>query len=313
MQPKLRILWLYAARPALEYYEALQRHLREDGHTVEERQLPFPPTEALLTGYDVAVASFGLFHDERPGAKLPQLPAWERRTGSLCGRANSADSRLPLVALLNKEYAHLEAKLGWLRAHCLSAALTFHHNASNFAAATGVPFTRLSFAVEPHIFDGSGGEAAAAHFVQPTPGMTPGASAAHGKSDDGGWGGGRSDGGGGGSGGSRVAHNYSHDVGFSGTVRHDQAGNWRGVLWAQAFPQLRSRVRVWWGGAGSVHHGVAFKALEQGEYAAAMRSSKAWLSTTGPAQLARLPSRRRSKALVTVTPPRPGACGTTCG
>ena len=249
----LRIAWLdETSHPSVEYYDALSTHLRTLGHSVEVRRPPFrrgdmgngPPRgqpvpfreiENEAQQFDVVVASFSWMNDESPGKSIRKLPAWRNGTGAFCGCTP------PLVVLLNKEYTKLTMKLAWLREHCVIAALTAHHDHVKFSKETGVPFTRISFAAEPHLF-----------------------------------------------GGSRLAnsnHSYTHDIGFSGVLREDQTGNMRSMIWDRGFKRLRSLVRVWWGGRGSVHHGVDFKHLNQSEYAAAMRGSKLWLSTTGPADL----------------------------
>ena len=260
----LRIAWLDETyHPDVYYYDVLRTHLQAFGHSVETRRPPMRPGDAgerkQATGqpvpfreiddearqFDVVVASFGWMFDENPSRAVRRLPGWQTDTGALCGSGGP-----PLVVVLNKEYVKLGVKMAWLRAHCVSAALSAHHDHATYARQTGVPFTRISFAVEPHVFNGAGGA-----------GLTPSYKTDH------------SDG------------SYTHDIGFSGVLRRDQSGNSRGLIWDRGFPRLRHLVRVWWGGSGSVHHGVAFRGVNQTQYAAAMRGSKLWFSTTGPADL----------------------------
>ena len=140
-------------------------------------------------------------NDENPSTPIRRLPAWKYDTGTLCGSGGP-----PLVVLLNQEYAKLSAKLAWMRAHCVSAALTTHHDYVEYAKQTDVPFAHISFAAEPRLFDGSSDAS------------------------------------------TRCSHNcsYAHDIGFSGTLRPDQTGNIRDVIWRLGFPQLRRRAGLVW-------------------------------------------------------------------
>ena len=257
----MRIAWLDETwHPEVYYYDVLRVHLQAFGHSVETRKppllmgdarggkqasgqpVPFHGVDGEARQFDVVVVSFGWMYDETPSRSIRRLPAWLRETGAFCGSGGP-----PLVVVLNKEYVKLSAKVAWLRAHCVTSALSAHHDHATFANQTGVPFTRISFAVEPHLFNGATGAG-------------PDVSLTHHDS-------------------------YTHDIGFSGVLRKDQSGNSRDLIWDHGFPRLRRLVRVWWGGSGSVHHGVGFRGVNQTEYAAAMRGSKLWLSTTGPADL----------------------------
>lgn len=79
---------------------------------------------------------------------------------------------------------------------------------------------------------------------------------------------------------------YECDLGFTGVVRGEQTANWRFRIWRESWPRLRARgVRLYSGERGGVHVGVAHADLNASEYVRRMRSCKAWLSTTGPADL----------------------------
>jgi len=69
-------------------------------------------------------------------------------------------------------------------------------------------------------------------------------------------------------------------------VRRDHTSNWRYKIWKQSWPRLASSgVRLYTGEKGGVHVGVAHAELNATEYVRNMRASRAWLSTTGPADL----------------------------
>ena len=155
---------------------------------------------------------------------------------------------LLLVQSLSPEYVLLPQKLAWIRAHCVQRALTVHHHAARFEANTSTPFTRIWFGVNVAKF------AAGA----PVPAEAP----------------------------PKSSSQYEYDVGFTGVIRADQTANWRYRIWREAWPRLRaSGLRLFAGGKGSVHVGVAHAALNSTEYVHAMRASRMWLSTTGPADL----------------------------
>ena len=59
---------------------------------------------------------------------------------------------IPIFIILNKEYAALEKKLGWIKNVKPVAAFTVHHDYEEYSRITGVPFYQLPFAVNPDVF-----------------------------------------------------------------------------------------------------------------------------------------------------------------
>lgn len=269
----LRIAWLEQQHPNLGYYDAIRHELTRRGHAVVVARPVKTHGKLNLTwirsSVDVVLLGFGWFPMERP--PLPRLPEYARAAAAAGNEtstsASAADSlfssacrhrRLPpLVAMVNKEYVMLKEKLAWIRAHCVDAALTVHHDARKYGEETAVPFHRIWFGVDVERFAGVGGansssssSAGAANSLLP----------------------------------SRTV--YAHDLGFTGVVRSEQTANWRYRIWKQAWPVLASRgLRLFSGGPKGVHVGVTHAELNATEYVRAMRSSKLWLSTTGPADL----------------------------
>jgi hypothetical protein len=75
---------------------------------------------------------------------LVRIPALLGRRDD--GTGDCPSNHIPVVALLNKEYVGLAAKLRWLSDHCVTAAFTVHHDALSFSTTSGIPFHRISFA-----------------------------------------------------------------------------------------------------------------------------------------------------------------------
>jgi hypothetical protein len=91
---------------------------------------------------------------------------------------------------------------------------------------------------------------------------------------------------------SRSSPTYEYDLGFTGVIRHEQTNNWRYQIWRHTWPRLRAHgLRLYSGPKGGVHVGVAHAAVNLSVYVHAMRHSKMWLSTTGPADLVRTRAR----------------------
>jgi len=215
-----------------------------DGHPAAGDQLagsaPRPlPRQLSLTGV-MSKLSLGR-----------RLEAMRRLSRRFAPRGNSTSStpcycgHVPLLVVLNKEYTAMPAKFHWFKAHCVSAALTVHHNASQFEAATGVPFHRITFGVD------------AGTFMAP-PAASPTASRGY-LYDIGFTGVLRRD----------QTANWRSEI-----MRH----SWprlkaSGVRFFE--PGL----------ARTIHAGVAHATLGVDRYAAGIRSCKMWLSTTGPADL----------------------------
>jgi len=264
----LHVAWLEVPHPGLSYYEALRAPLESLGHNItflrsrSTRGFDAGILNARLPKMDVAFASFGFFPMEQ-GA-LPHLHEFLRpnqneslpqlQQPSLCGV-------VPLVVLINKEYALMQQKLAWLRTHCVESAMSVHHDIEAFEQQTGVPFHRIWFGVD------------VGRFARP-------ATSASSATDDGG----ASNPSGGIS--TVTRYDYTYDLGFTGVVRADQTQNWRYRIWKQAWPVLMKRgLRLFSGPKGGVHIGVAHAEVNQSEYVTAMRGSKLWLSTTGPSDL----------------------------
>lgn len=312
MPTHLRVAWLEEAHSQLSYYDAVRPELSLRGHSVSEVRRP--PTrsnrtlaDALSAGHDVVLVAFGFFTVERGplprlpeferaacGAEASSLPSPPRASPPFAGRLLAAHAthaahaahaahairrnrtrsehclcgRVPLVVMVNKEYALLREKLAWLRAHCVDAALSVHHDAPRFEAETGVPFWRIWFGVDALAFANGGplppsdGDGAGARASSGS--ATPASDAAR----------------------HEASHTYSYDLGFTGVVRTDQTANWRYRIWRHAWPALAKRgLRLFSGPPKGVHLGVTHMELNASEYVRAMRGSKAWLSTSGPADL----------------------------
>ena len=228
----MRIGWLeVGVHPGLGYYDAIQEPLRRLGHQILELRAPahgFPPNalRASLADKDVALVGFGWFAQERPPVRyIPEFLHCEESnvtSGVFASTRKCKDDNLchaiPLVAILNKEYVLMKEKLAWMRAHCVAAALTVHHDASLFARQTQVPFHRIWFGVNASAFSASSADVA-----------------------DG-----------------SENHRYQYDLGFTGVVRAEQTANWRYRIWRHAWPVLSQRgLRLFSGGRGGVHVGVA--------------------------------------------------------
>lgn len=213
-------------------------------------------------------------------SRPPLLPAFAGSDG-----AARAFSPLPPSLSLCDDAAHrvpsscAAEKYEWLRAHCVHAAFTVHHDVARYEAATGVPFYRTSFGVDAARF------AAPSLAVSPSPPMPApsgggdnltrhvlgGRERAERPTEQGG---------------GRDADGYRYDLGFTGVVRSDQTGNWRYHIWKRSWPRLRALgVRLFSGDSGGVRIGKAHAELSPAEYVRQMRSCKVWLSTTGPADL----------------------------
>jgi len=254
MSSPLRIAWLEVPHPGLGYYDAIRAPLQSLGHNVSlmrSRSLHGFGAQELssrLFGTDVAFLGFGWFPMER-GA-LPRLQEFERNRTAHASAAKTLCGTVPLVVLINKEYALLQQKLAWLRAHCVDAALSVHHDVTLYQQQTQVPFHRIWFGVDIEKFS----------HPPPNGDRQSGTVPPH--------------------------EAYAFDLGFTGVVRPDQTANWRYRIWKQAWPTLSKRgLRLFSGPQGGVHVGVAHAELNSTEYVRAMRASKMWLSTTGPSDL----------------------------
>ena len=170
--PTMRVAWLELPHPRLSYYDALLKPLSERGcdmTVVRGRSTRRGLQKGMLRTVigerscsskqkhvDVALVAFGWFMMETPWIPIPPIPEFGSScNGSLPYNDECLCGSIPLVVLLNKEYAKLTEKLSWLQSHCVSAAMTVHHDASKYAAATGVPFHRIWFGVDTE------------HFAQP--------------------------------------------------------------------------------------------------------------------------------------------------
>jgi hypothetical protein len=161
---------------------------------------------------------------------------------------------VPLVVLINKEYALMQQKIAWLRQHCVEAALSVHHDVATFQNKSGVPFHRIWFGVDVGLFAQRPSLSTSLFAPQS---YLP-----------------------------NKSHEYVYDLGFTGVVRRDQTNNWRYQIWRNAWPLLSKRgLRLFSGPRGGVHIGVAHAEINQSSYIEAMRGSKLWLSTTGPSDL----------------------------
>lgn len=288
----LRVLWIEQSHPGLGYYDALQHELSRRGHnvTVWSKHRKSPRLNHALIGMDVALVAFGWFHQE--SGRIPHISQYLRNQSdtSPAARNDSLCGRIPLVVMLNKEYVLMTAKLEWIRIHCVHRALTVHHHAGTFAANTSTPFTRFTFGVDIDTFArGTGASISTAEPDDPNPPHPPQALALPNAR-------------GGGAGGvvstrargmkaalaaaAATAHEYEHDIGFTGVIRGAQTANWRFRIWREAWPRLAAhKLRLYSGPQGGVHIGVAHVSLNTSEYVRQMRASKMWLSTTGPADL----------------------------
>jgi len=288
----MRVAWLEVPHPGLGYYGALLEPMRSLGHNVTLVRARstggFGSSGALADRLrdlraDVAFASFGWFPME--SGRLPILHEFlkpsENSTSAKLREGDALCGKLPLVVLINKEYALLRAKLEWVRKHCVQAALSVHHDVALYERESGVSFHRIWFGVDVDLF--AAGSRPSGDGANDTLAAGTGTAARHG----------------------RVGHNYSqrlrlssarsgaawplsytYDLGFTGVVRKDQTDNWRYKIWKHAWPVLaRQGIRTYSGDRGSVHIGVAHNALNQSTYIQSMRSSKLWLSTTGPSDL----------------------------
>ena len=113
----------------------------------------------------------------------------------------------------------MQEKMTWLRAHCVHAALSVHHDVAKFEIVSGVPFHRIWFGVD------------AARFAEDS--TQRGSDVV---SDE----------------------HYEYDLGFTGVIRHDQTDNWRARIWKQAWGLLAKRgLRLYSGPPKGVHAGVA--------------------------------------------------------
>lgn len=332
---RLSLAWIELDHPPLDYYDSIEARLPHNVTTIRPSRGRSVARGLQATHYDAAIVGFGYFKDERP--PLPKLPEFSR---AACGAANASRrlapaaslcwcGRLPLLVILNKEYSMLRAKLDWLRAHCVDAAFSVHHDVASYQRQTGVPFHRISFAVDAARF-GGGGLLVGRHrrqdlnstqldsAQQAQPGGRRGqATQSTARRQDnggdeaaarpGGGAGGRARAGSGPASeidlmidlnsthqlnstrqaqhgqAARAGHTYEIDLGFTGVIRRDQTANWRYRIWKSSWPRLAKRgVRLYSGERGGVHIGVAHAALDGAEYVRRMRSSKLWLSTTGP-------------------------------
>ncbi|MDP3920782.1 MAG: glycosyltransferase [Candidatus Omnitrophota bacterium] len=67
-----------------------------------------------------------------------------------------ADTSLPKVAILNKEYVNLDAKLRYMSDNKIDLAFTHHHDTRAYEKRTGIPFSFFPFAVDPEKFSANG-------------------------------------------------------------------------------------------------------------------------------------------------------------
>ena len=245
----LNVAWLEVPHPGLGYYNALRPPLESLGHNVTFMQASstrgFRDGEQLgarIRAMDIAFVSFGFFPMEQ-GA-LPHLHEFSRDRSetmtTLCGV-------VPLVVLINKEYALMQQKIAWLRQHCVEAALSVHHDVATFQNKSGVPFHRIWFGVDVGLFAQRPSLSTSLFAPQS---YLP-----------------------------NKSHEYVYDLGFTGVVRRDQTNNWRYQIWRNAWPLLSKRgLRLFSGPRGGVHVGVAHAEINQSSYIEAMRGSKLWLS-----------------------------------
>jgi hypothetical protein len=155
--PQRNIAWLeHGTHPGLTYYDALQEPLRRLGNNVTEvrarssRGFAAGTLGPMLDPHDVVLVGFGWFKDER-GSAGPSLPEFDwRNCVSAAESWNCLCKRMPLIVLLNKEYALLKQKLAWIKQHCVSAALSVHHDVAAYQELTGVPFHRIWFGRHMH-------------------------------------------------------------------------------------------------------------------------------------------------------------------
>lgn len=264
-QTQMRIAWLEIPHYSEGYYDALQQPLSRLGHRVDELRAPtqrgFGPgvLATKLRGMDIAVVGFGWFPQEPGSGPFTRLHEFQRSCAAshrvrleAAGEFESTTRRaclcgtVPLVVILNKEYASLADKMAWVREHCVAAAFSVHHDAPTFAQMTGVDFHHIPFGVDFSRF--ARGQRAEA--------------------------------------GRAVSDGYAYDLGFTGVIRPDQTANWRYRIWRSAWPILAERgLRLYSGGEGGVGLGRRHKSVGPKEYVAKMQASKVWLATTGPADL----------------------------
>lgn len=74
-----------------------------------------------------------------------------------CGDENKPrdilrDIDIPTFPILNKEYTGLHEKLNWIRNMNATAALTVHHDYNQFRDITGIPFHRIMWSANEHLF-----------------------------------------------------------------------------------------------------------------------------------------------------------------
>ena len=65
---------------------------------------------------------------------------------------------LPKVAIINKEYVNLDAKLEYVNRNRFDIAFTHHHDINRYSEVTGIEFIFWPFAFDPRIFDYDGEE-----------------------------------------------------------------------------------------------------------------------------------------------------------
>ena len=256
----MRILWLEENHPAMSYYDAIKTALEARGHNVSQyrHHSRNPLSGTLREGpFDAVLVGFGWMQGEPPLSlrygNVRGIPEFSHRrcNASLLPRPYPASSchcnrHGPLLVLLNKEYTTIPDKMKFLRAHCVAAAFSVHHEVARYEEESGVPFHRIWFGVDALRF--SAGVLAAPPPAPPPP--------------------------------------YDFDLGFTGVIRGDQTNNWRAKIWGHSWAKLRAHgLRLYSGPQGGVRSGVAHAELNSSMYVAMMRASRMWLSTTGPVDL----------------------------
>ena len=158
----MRILWLEENHPAMSYYDAIKIALEARGHNVSQyrHHSRNPLSGTLREGpFDAVLVGFGWMQGEPPLSlrygNVRGIPEFSHRrcNASLLPRPYPASSchcnrHGPLLVLLNKEYTTIPDKMKFLRAHCVAAAFSVHHEVARYEEESGVPFHRIWFGVD---------------------------------------------------------------------------------------------------------------------------------------------------------------------
>ena len=209
----LRVLWVEQRHGDLEYYDALRVALTQRARVNITRELTPSRDPAWLSSEilsplsppDCVLLGFGWMSGEPPVARsIRPIPEFAHDCNAT--QAHHARGRavrcfcgaVPLLVLLNKEYTLMPQKLNWLRAHCVTAAFSVHHDLASYENASAVPFHRIALGVDADRFSG-----ATAHqrVVRPPLAEWPA---------------------------------YQFELGFTGVIRSIQTENWRYKVWKQA-------------------------------------------------------------------------------